>query len=125
MPCAPEGAPRNLRAPLRGEASLRGHLANPNDTAAKDKDKDAKDNKDTKDAAAKEGEKEESSGSSSYVAKEPEKDTQLQYALSFLRGTAKEPPAATNSQPAAPVDPAPAANNNTPNAEPEKKTAPN
>ena len=32
----------------------------------------------------------ENSGSSAYVAKEPEKDTQLQYALSFLRGTAKD-----------------------------------
>ena len=30
----------------------------------------------------------EVSGSSAYVPKEPEKDTQLQYALSFLRGTA-------------------------------------
>jgi carboxyl-terminal processing protease len=28
------------------------------------------------------------SGSSAYVPKEPEKDKQLQYALSFLRGTA-------------------------------------
>ncbi len=128
-----EEIPDDIKAKMgsekpRGEASLRGHLANPNETAAKDKDaKDSKD-KDTKDAAAKEGDKdkEESSGSSSYVAKEPEKDTQLQYALSFLRGTAKEPPAATNSQaPVAPVDPAPAANNNTPAAEPEKKTAPN
>ena len=32
----------------------------------------------------------ETSGSSAYVPKEPEKDTQLQYALSFLRGTATD-----------------------------------
>lgn len=63
----------------RGEASLRGHLANPDD--------------------AKEEEKKENSGSSSYVAKEPEKDTQLQYALSFLRGTATEPPSANSTAP--------------------------
>jgi len=56
----------------RGEASLRGHLANPEN--------------------GKEGEKkEEESGSSAYVPKEKEKDAQLQYALSFLRGTATGP----------------------------------
>src|SRR5688572_14016551 len=49
----------------RGEASLRGHLKGDL------KDKDGK----------------EASGSSAYVPKEPEKDTQLQYALSLLRGT--------------------------------------
>jgi carboxyl-terminal processing protease len=43
----------------RGEASLRGHLKN-NDG--------------------------ESTGSSSFVPKEKEKDTQLKYALDFLRG---------------------------------------
>ena len=32
----------------------------------------------------------EASGSSAYVPKEPEKDAQLQYALSFLRGTATD-----------------------------------
>ncbi len=56
----------------RGEASLRGHLRNPEDETA--------DRKEVK----------ETSGSSAYVAKEPEKDTQLQYALSFLRGTATD-----------------------------------
>jgi carboxyl-terminal processing protease len=56
----------------RGEASLRGHLRNPEDETA--------DGKEVK----------ETSGSSAYVAKEPEKDTQLQYALSFLRGTATD-----------------------------------
>ena len=53
----------------RGEASLRGHL----------KGDDAKEKK------------EEESGSSAYVPKEPEKDTQLQYALKLLRGEIPEP----------------------------------
>ncbi len=57
----------------RGEASLRGHLKNPEDG-------ETEDGKEVK----------ESSGSSAYVPKEPEKDTQLQYALSFLRGTATD-----------------------------------
>jgi carboxyl-terminal processing protease len=52
----------------RGEASLRGHLRS-----------DGKESKDK-----------DSSGSSAYVPKEPEKDTQLQYALSFILGTALE-----------------------------------
>lgn len=52
----------------RGEASLRGHL--------RTEGKDAK----------------EQSGSSAYVPKEPEKDTQLQYALNFVRSDAAEPP---------------------------------
>ncbi len=56
----------------RGEASLRGHLRNPDETEEEGK------------------EVKESSGSSAYVPKEPEKDTQLQYALSFLRGTATD-----------------------------------
>jgi carboxyl-terminal processing protease len=71
----------------RGEASLPGHLKNPD--------------------GVKEGAevKKEESGSSAYVPKEPEKDTQLQYALNMLRGTLpgasaevakpKEPAAAT------------------------------
>jgi len=59
----------------RGEASLRGHLKNPDSQeSAEEEQKELKEN----------------SGSSAYVAKEPEKDTQLQYALSFLRGTAKD-----------------------------------
>ena len=57
---------------VRGESSLRGHLKN---------DKDDK----------------EASGSSAYVPKEPEKDTQLQYALNFLRGKINGP--ATTSAP--------------------------
>ncbi len=52
----------------RGEASLRGHL----------KADDAKT-------------KREESGSSAYVPKEPEKDTQLQYALKLMRGEIPEP----------------------------------
>ena len=60
---------------VRGEASLRGHLKN---------DKD---------------EEEEASGSSAYVPKEPEKDTQLQYALNFLRGKATGPATASPATP--------------------------
>lgn len=56
----------------RGEASLRGHLKNPETETLEENGKKVK----------------EVSGSSAYVPKEPEKDTQLQYALSFLRGTA-------------------------------------
>ena len=63
----------------RGEASLRGHLKNTDRTGGDDANKE-------------EGKEEpkEVSGSSAYVPKEPEKDTQLQYALSFLRGTATD-----------------------------------
>lgn len=48
----------------RGEASLRGHL--------------------------KSDDEKEESGSSAYVPKEPEKDTQLKYALNFIRGITAE-----------------------------------
>jgi carboxyl-terminal processing protease len=74
--------PDDLKAKLAdhktvGKASLRGHLKNPNDkTTQAGKDP------------------EETPGSSAYVPKEPEKDTQLQYALSFLRGTATDARAA-------------------------------
>jgi carboxyl-terminal processing protease len=92
----------------RGEASLRGHLKNP-DGSVKPADGEAPE-------AAKEEPKEES-GSLAYVPKEPEKDTQLQYALRFLRGTATEAtvakpantppsnatPGATDDKPVAPV----------------------
>jgi carboxyl-terminal processing protease len=75
----PEELKKNAAArKLRGEASLRGHLRN------NEKDKNGK--------AVK-----ERSGSSAYVPKEPEKDTQLQYALSFLRGTATDAKTAGNS----------------------------
>jgi carboxyl-terminal processing protease len=75
-----EELPEDLKAKAiaektRGEASLRGHLKNP-------------DKEETDEEAAKE--LKENSGSSAFVAKEPEKDTQLQYALSFLRGTIKD-----------------------------------
>ena len=70
-----EEVPDDLKTKLAGhknvgEASLRGHLKNPDDkTTQAGKDP------------------QETPGSSAYVPKEPEKDTQLQYALSFLRGT--------------------------------------
>jgi carboxyl-terminal processing protease len=54
-----------------GEASLHGHLKNPTE--------------DTRD-----GNMKESSGSSAYVPADQDKDTQLQYALALLRGTATE-----------------------------------
>ena len=80
-----EEIPDDLKAKLAadktvGEASLRGHLKNPDDkTTAAGKDP------------------EETPGSSAYVPKEPEKDTQLQYALAFLRGTAIDAKTAGNS----------------------------
>jgi carboxyl-terminal processing protease len=55
----PEELKKKIRKP-RGEAGLRGHLKNV-------------------------GEK-EASGSSAYVPKDPDKDTQLKYALNFVRG---------------------------------------
>ena len=61
------------KAKPRGEASLRGHLSGEGQNGKKEPEK-------------------EKSGSSSYVPKEPEKDTQLQYALALLRGTAKPIP---------------------------------
>ncbi|MET0430835.1 MAG: S41 family peptidase, partial [Hyphomicrobium sp.] len=69
----------------RGEASLRGHLKNP-DGSDQTKDDDLA----------------EPSGSPSYVAKDADKDTQLQYAISFLDGKAKGPEtsSATPGQPA-------------------------
>jgi carboxyl-terminal processing protease len=100
--------PEDLKSKLatekpRGEASLRGHLRNPDGA------------EDGAEGEIKEEQKEES-GSLAYVPKEPEKDTQLQYALRFLRGTATEAtvakpaagnsssaPAATSDKPASPV----------------------
>ena len=79
----------------RGEASLRGHLKN-----------DPKEK--------------EQSGSSAYVPREPEKDTQLQYALAMLRdGTEVPPPTALTTTIPAPATPAPGASIPTPT--PEKK----
>ena len=70
---------------VRGESSLRGHLKN---------DK----------------EQEDKSGSSAYVPKEPEKDTQLQYALNYLRGKIAAAPAAATTNPATPAEPEKKAN---------------
>jgi carboxyl-terminal processing protease len=67
----------------RGEASLRGHLKGEEKEGAEGQ----ADGEGADVPAATKDEKEQS-GSSAYVPKEPEKDTQLQYALSFLRGTA-------------------------------------
>ena len=79
-----EELPDDLKAKLAadktfGEASLRGHLKIPNDQTTPE----GKDPKET-------------SGSSAFVSEAPEKDTQLQYALSFLRGTTTEAKAAGN-----------------------------
>jgi carboxyl-terminal processing protease len=124
-----EELPEELKAKIagdkpRGEASLPKHLKNPGMGSKEDKEKDEKAAKATDGKDAKDKDKPEASGSSSYVAKEPEKDTQLQYALSFLRGTAKEPPTAgatpATTTPADGKAPEPAAG-----AEPEKKTSPN
>ena len=65
----PELKPKSPSERPRGEASLRGHLKG-------DIGKDKK----------------EEFGSSAYVPKEPEKDTQLQFALKLLRGEVTEPP---------------------------------
>ncbi len=70
----PEELKKRQQKP-RGEASLRGHL----------KSEDEK----------------ESSGSSAYVPREKEKDTQLIYALSFVRGTIKAEKAETENKGAA------------------------
>ncbi|MEQ1711175.1 MAG: S41 family peptidase [Hyphomicrobium sp.] len=84
----------------RGEASLRGHLRNPDKKDGADKAAaDKKDEKDAKEGAKDGKEGKEQSGSSAYVPKEPEKDTQLQYALRFVRGLPTE--TATPAQPAA------------------------
>lgn len=122
-----EELPEELKAKManekpRGEASLRGHLKNPDGTD-KEKDKDAAA---AAAAVAVEKEKEEVSGSSSYVPKEPEKDTQLQYALSFLRGTAKEPPVVNkDAPPASATSPDAAGSQPSAGTDPEKKTTPN
>jgi carboxyl-terminal processing protease len=87
----------------RGEASLRGHLRNPDGSVKAPEGAEGAE-------GAKEEPKEES-GSLAYVPKEPEKDTQLQYALRFLRGTATEanvakpatPPAAPATDPSKPA----------------------
>lgn len=90
--------PEELKSKLtaekpRGEASLRGHLKGENKAEpGKEADKE-----DAAAAPAEKKEEKEESGSSAYVPKEPEKDTQLQYALNFLRGN---PPPQTVAKPA-------------------------
>jgi carboxyl-terminal processing protease len=87
----------------RGEASLRGHLRNPDGSKASGDGEN--------EAAAPEEPVKEESGSLAYVPKEAEKDTQLQYALRFLRGMATEanvakpatPPAAPATDTAKPA----------------------
>jgi carboxyl-terminal processing protease len=106
-----EAIPDDLKDKLgadkpRGEASLRGHLKNPDGT-----DKDGKS---------------EESGSSSYVAKDADKDTQLQYALNFLHGTAKGPEAANNASPSSATPTPPSSNNSGTTTTPDdKKPTPN
>ena len=80
----------------RGEASLRGHLTVPDGKAdAKATDpKDAKDAKDAKPADAKPAKEE--SGSSSYVPREPEKDTQLKAAVKLLLTAQGDPATSPN-----------------------------
>jgi carboxyl-terminal processing protease len=77
----PELKPKTPERP-RGEASLKGHLKG---DAAKDK--------------------KEESGSSAYVPREAEKDTQLQFALALARGENPTPPKRADVA----VDPKPAA----------------
>jgi carboxyl-terminal processing protease len=81
-----EEVPDDLKAEFTtrktvGEASLRGHLRNPDDKATGA----------GKDPA-------ENPCSFAYVPEEPKKDTQLQYALSFLRGTKSDTRTVGNSR---------------------------
>jgi carboxyl-terminal processing protease len=78
----PELKPKTVEKP-RGEASLKGHL---------------------KGDAAKKEQKEES-GSSAYVPREPEKDTQLQIALKLARGETVELPKKAEEAAAPATDP--------------------
>ncbi|MEX2165650.1 MAG: S41 family peptidase [Methyloceanibacter sp.] len=66
----------------RGESNLRGHLKGEHESDDAD---DAADGPDVE-GVSEEVEKEEESGSSSYVPQDKEKDTQLNYALDLLRG---------------------------------------
>ena len=67
---------------MRGESNLRGHLKGEHESDDAD---DAADGADGE-GVSEEVEKEEESGSSSYVPQDKEKDTQLNYALDLLRG---------------------------------------
>jgi carboxyl-terminal processing protease len=69
----------------RGEANLRGHLKGEDANKAEDEAaKKPEGESENEDAPA--ADEEEQSGSSSYVAPEKDKDTQLNYALDLLRG---------------------------------------
>ena len=71
----------------RGEAGLRGHLkGETRGEQEKDSSADPAKADEPKTEQKQEEKKEEESGSSAYVPQEPEKDTQLQYALKYLRG---------------------------------------
>lgn len=71
----------------RGEAGLRGHLkGETRGEQEKDSSADPAKADEQKTEQKQEEKKEEESGSSAYVPQEPEKDTQLQYALKYLRG---------------------------------------
>ncbi len=83
----PEDLKKSARK-FRGEADLRGHLKS--ETSGKDGDKKA--NGDPKGA-----DKKESSGSSAYIPKDREKDTQLQFAIDFIRGLKTDDGKAENS----------------------------
>jgi carboxyl-terminal processing protease len=72
----PEDLKKKLQGVPRGEASLRGHL--------RTEDQDGV----------------EESGSSAYVPREPEKDTQLQYALQYVLATGGVPPPKPSKAPA-------------------------
>lgn len=67
----------------RGEAGLRGHLKG---ESREEQEKQKADEAAKADEQKSEQKKEEESGSSAYVPQEAEKDTQLQYALKYLRG---------------------------------------
>ena len=98
----------------RGEAALRGHLRNGDGTAKEPAAGETPEVSPTPEGAeAPKEEPKEESGSLAYVPKEPEKDTQLQYALRFLRGTAteaniaKKPASAPDSPATEPAKPVP------------------
>ena len=102
----------------RGEASLRGHLRGegakkdqkPEEAAKPEAEDDEEQPAPAAGAEAKPDEKKEISGSSSYVPKEPEKDTQLQYALNLLRGNVvgaaaiAQPSTTPSANPASPAN---------------------
>ena len=81
----PEELKKRARKP-RGEADLRGHLVGEDAGKTEADSKDGKDADKTVSTKPKDAEKKESSGSSAYVPKDPKKDTQLKFAVNFIRG---------------------------------------